>query len=78
MSWYDPPLRLAMTAAQFMTQKMIMARNTSDDTMADPILRQQKMLLYVLPVVFGARSLVSTWAPARPRASRSCCSSVGS
>jgi YidC/Oxa1 family membrane protein insertase len=49
---------LAMTAAQFMTQKMIMARNTSDDTMADPILRQQKMLLYVLPVVFGVGGMV--------------------
>jgi YidC/Oxa1 family membrane protein insertase len=35
-----------------------MARNTSDDTMADPILRQQKMLLYVLPVVFGVGGMV--------------------
>jgi YidC/Oxa1 family membrane protein insertase len=49
---------LAMTASQFITQEMIMARNMSDDTMPDPVLRQQKMILYILPVVFGAGGIV--------------------
>ncbi|MFJ3957310.1 membrane protein insertase YidC [Arthrobacter sp. NPDC090010] len=44
---------LAMTASQFITQKQIMAKNMSDEAMASPFMRQQKMLLYILPVVFG-------------------------
>jgi YidC/Oxa1 family membrane protein insertase len=49
---------LAMTASQFITQKMIMARNMSEDTIADPVMRQQKMILYILPLVFGAGGIV--------------------
>jgi YidC/Oxa1 family membrane protein insertase len=44
---------LAMTASQFITQKQIMAKNMSEDAMASPFMRQQKMMLYILPVVFG-------------------------
>jgi YidC/Oxa1 family membrane protein insertase len=49
---------LAMTAAQFITQKMIMARYMSDDTMAKPFMRQQKVILYILPLVFGVGGIV--------------------
>jgi YidC/Oxa1 family membrane protein insertase len=49
---------LAMTAAQFVTQKRIMARNVPDGAMAGPFLMQQKMLLYILPVVFGAGGII--------------------
>ncbi|CEA07218.1 Membrane protein insertase MisCA precursor [Arthrobacter saudimassiliensis] len=44
---------LAMTASQFITQKQIMSKNMSEEALASPFMRQQKMLLYVLPVVFG-------------------------
>jgi YidC/Oxa1 family membrane protein insertase len=44
---------LAMTASQFITQKQIMAKNMSEEAMASPYMRQQKMMLYILPVVFG-------------------------
>ena len=44
---------LAMTASQFITQKQIMAKNMSDEAMASPFMKQQKMMLYVLPLVFG-------------------------
>lgn len=44
---------LAMTATQFITQKQILAKNMSEEAMASPFMRQQKMLLYILPVVFG-------------------------
>jgi len=41
-----------MTASQFITQLQIMSKNVSPETMASPMYRQQKMLLYVLPLVF--------------------------
>ena len=44
---------LAMTASQFITQKQIMAKNMSEEAMASPFMRQQKMMLYILPLVFG-------------------------
>ncbi|OMH23308.1 membrane protein insertase YidC [Tersicoccus phoenicis] len=44
---------LAMTASQFITQRQIMAKNMSDQALASPFMRQQKMLLYVLPLVFA-------------------------
>jgi YidC/Oxa1 family membrane protein insertase len=44
---------LAMTASQFITQKQIMAKNMSEEAMASPFMRQQKMMLYLLPIVFG-------------------------
>jgi YidC/Oxa1 family membrane protein insertase len=49
---------LAMTAAQFITQKHILARNAAAETMAGPFLRQQKVLLYALPIVFGAGGII--------------------
>lgn len=44
---------LAMTASQFITQKQIMAKNMSEEAMQSPFMRQQKMMLYILPLVFG-------------------------
>jgi len=44
---------LAMTASQFITQKQIMAKNMSEEAMASPFMKQQKMMLYILPLVFG-------------------------
>lgn len=49
---------LAMTAAQFLTQKLVMARNTSEEAAAGPAMIQQKMILYILPVIFGAGGIV--------------------
>ena len=45
---------LAMTAAQFITQKHIMARTVSAEAVSGPFMRQQKVVLYSLPLVFGA------------------------
>lgn len=44
---------IAMIASQFITQKQIMSKNMSDEAMASPFMKQQKMMLYVLPLVFG-------------------------
>ncbi|MFF1250922.1 membrane protein insertase YidC [Pseudarthrobacter sp. NPDC058329] len=44
---------LAMTAAQFLTQKLVMARTVPSGSDDSPFMRQQKMLLYILPVVFA-------------------------
>ncbi|WP_136611477.1 membrane protein insertase YidC [Sinomonas albida] len=44
---------VAMTASQFITQKQIMAKNMSEAAMQSPFMRQQKILLYILPLVFG-------------------------
>lgn len=44
---------LAMIASQFITQKQIMSKNMSEEAMQGPFMRQQKMMLYVLPLVFG-------------------------
>lgn len=41
-----------MTASQFITQLQIMAKNISEETKASPMYRQQRILLYVLPLVF--------------------------
>ncbi|MGY3320016.1 YidC/Oxa1 family membrane protein insertase [Arthrobacter sp. TE12231] len=49
---------LAMTASQFITQKQIMAKNMSEEALASPFMRQQKMMLYILPVVFGVGGIV--------------------
>ncbi|MDF9751151.1 membrane protein insertase YidC [Arthrobacter sp. ES3-54] len=49
---------LAMTAAQFITQKQIMARTLSDEALASPVMAQQKVILYSLPVVFGVGGIV--------------------
>jgi YidC/Oxa1 family membrane protein insertase len=42
-----------MTATQFITQLQIMSKNQTPEMMASPMYKQQKMLLYVLPLVFA-------------------------
>ncbi|NKX51985.1 membrane protein insertase YidC, partial [Arthrobacter deserti] len=60
---------LAMTASQFITQKQIMAKNMSEEAMASPFMRQQQMMLYILPLVFGIGGInfpigvLIYWAP---------------
>jgi YidC/Oxa1 family membrane protein insertase len=49
---------MAMTAAQFITQRHIMARTVSAESMAGPFQRQQKVVLYALPVIFGAGGII--------------------
>ncbi|MEO8282371.1 MAG: membrane protein insertase YidC [Pseudarthrobacter sp.] len=57
---------LAMTASQFMTQRRTMARSMpedsarsmAEDSADDPLLRQQRMFLYILPVVFGVGGIL--------------------
>jgi YidC/Oxa1 family membrane protein insertase len=49
---------LAMTASQFIAQKQIMAKSMPEEVLASPFMRQQKMLLYILPVVFGVGGIV--------------------
>jgi YidC/Oxa1 family membrane protein insertase len=44
---------LVMTASQFITQKQILATNTPGDEAASPFMRQQRMMLYALPFIFG-------------------------
>jgi YidC/Oxa1 family membrane protein insertase len=46
-------LVLAMTATTFTTQRQLMAKNMPKDALTGPYAQQQKMLLYVLPVVFA-------------------------
>jgi YidC/Oxa1 family membrane protein insertase len=49
---------LAMTAAQFITQRRIMARSMPDASADNPLLRQQRIFLYILPVVFGVGGIL--------------------
>ena len=46
-------LVLAMTATTFLTQRQLMSKNMPADALTGPYASQQKMLLYVLPVVFA-------------------------
>ena len=46
-------LVVAMTATTFLTQRQLMSKNMPSDAMTGPYAQQQKMLLYVLPVVFA-------------------------
>jgi YidC/Oxa1 family membrane protein insertase len=46
-------LVLIMTATTFLTQRQLMSKNMPPDAMSGPYAQQQKMLLYVLPLVFG-------------------------
>jgi YidC/Oxa1 family membrane protein insertase len=46
-------LVLAMTGTTFTTQRQLMAKNMPKDALTGPYAQQQKMLLYVLPVVFA-------------------------
>ena len=49
---------LAMTASQFITQKHMMAKAVSEESMAGPFLRQRKAVLYSLPIVFGLGGII--------------------
>lgn len=42
-----------MTASQFITQLQIMSKNQSPEMRESPMFKQQKVLLYVLPLVFA-------------------------
>lgn len=42
-----------MTASQFFTQLQIVSKNMSEETKASPTFRQQRILLYILPLVFA-------------------------
>jgi YidC/Oxa1 family membrane protein insertase len=46
-------LVVAMTATTFTTQRQLMSKNMPADAMSGPYAQQQKMLLYVLPLVFA-------------------------
>jgi YidC/Oxa1 family membrane protein insertase len=46
-------LVVAMTATTFLTQRQLMTKNMPADAMSGQYAQQQKMLLYVLPVVFA-------------------------
>jgi YidC/Oxa1 family membrane protein insertase len=46
-------LVVAMTVTTFTTQRQLMTKNMPKDAMTGPYAQQQKMLLYVLPVVFA-------------------------
>ena len=46
-------LVVAMTATTFTTQRQLMSKNMPSDALSGPYAQQQKMLLYVLPVVFA-------------------------
>jgi YidC/Oxa1 family membrane protein insertase len=45
-------LIVLMTASQFITQLQIMSKNQSAEMKSSPMYRQQRILLYVLPIVF--------------------------
>jgi len=46
-------LVVAMTATTFTTQRQLMSKNMPPDALSGPYAQQQKLLLYVLPVVFA-------------------------
>ena len=46
-------LVIAMSATTFLTQRQLMSKNMPADALSGPYAQQQKMLLYVLPLVFA-------------------------
>ncbi len=46
-------LVLSMTATTFLTQRQLMSKNMPADALSGPYAQQQKLLLYVLPLVFA-------------------------
>ena len=46
-------LVLSMTATTFLTQRQLMSKNMPKDALTGPYAQQQKLLLYVLPIVFA-------------------------
>ena len=51
--WIAATMVVLMTASQFVTQLQIVAKNMSPETKASPMFRQQRILLYLLPLVFA-------------------------
>ena len=54
----------AMTATTFTTQRQLMSKNMPPDALTGPYAQQQKLLLYVLPVVFAVGGIafpIATW-----------------
>jgi YidC/Oxa1 family membrane protein insertase len=49
---------LIMTAAQFQTQRRIMARSTPAASADNPLLQQQRVFLTILPLVFGVGGIL--------------------
>lgn len=50
-------LVLAMSATTFLTQRQLMSKNMPADALSGPYAQQQKLLLYVLPIVFAVGGL---------------------
>jgi YidC/Oxa1 family membrane protein insertase len=50
-------LVIAMTVTTFITQRQLMSKNMPADAMSGPYAQQQKLLLYVLPVVFAVSGI---------------------
>ncbi|MEP9384197.1 membrane protein insertase YidC [Nocardioides sp. KR10-350] len=50
-------LVVSMCATTFLTQRQLMAKNMPSDAMTGQYAQQQKMLLYVLPIVFAVSGL---------------------
>ena len=50
-------LVIAMTVTTFVTQRQLMSKNMPADAMSGPYAQQQKLLLYVLPVVFAVSGI---------------------
>ncbi|WP_104199456.1 membrane protein insertase YidC [Cryobacterium sp. Y29] len=44
---------ILMTASQFITQLQIVSKNMSPETKASPMFKQQRIMLYLLPLVFA-------------------------
>jgi YidC/Oxa1 family membrane protein insertase len=50
--WIAIVMVILMTASQFITQLQIMSKNQSQEMKASPMYKQQRVLLYLLPIVF--------------------------
>ena len=50
-------LVIMMTATTFITQRQLMSKNMPADAMNGPYAQQQKLLLYVLPIVFAVSGI---------------------
>jgi YidC/Oxa1 family membrane protein insertase len=50
--WIAAVMVLLMTGSQFITQLQIMSKNQSAEMKASPMYKQQRVLLYILPLIF--------------------------
>ena len=51
--WIAATMVVLMTASQFITQLQIVSKNMSPETKASPMFKQQRIMLYLLPLVFA-------------------------